>query len=66
MDEAQKEVQERIQAFIKEYGELTKKHKVDFVNFPMFTPNDKGSWDIVIQTQPVDTTNQPVKSFIQP
>lgn len=66
MDEAQKEQQERIQLFLKEYGELTQKHKVDFVNFPMFSPNENGTWDIRIQTQPVDTSNQPIKSFIQP
>ena len=41
MDEPQKEVQERIKAFLAEYGELTKKHKVDFVSFPMFQPNEK-------------------------
>ena len=67
MDEQDKS--DRIKLFLKEYEELTVKHKVDFINFPMWVPEQKsdqspgqGGWRLVIQTQPVDTTDQPVKS----
>ncbi len=56
------ELQKRAEVFVKEYGDLVEKHKIDFVNFPMFVPDGQGGFRIVIQNQPVDTTGQPVKS----
>lgn len=52
--------QERVQAFIKEYGELVQKHKIDFANLPAFVPNENepGSFKIMIRTFPVDMTKQ--------
>lgn len=57
---------EALEAFMKEYGELVKKHEIDILAFPMFQPDGEGNWKIVIQTQPVSTKGQPIKSpFIQ-
>lgn len=57
-----KESKERIDTFVREYGELVNKHKVDFANYPLFQPNKEGKWEIVLQSQPVDISQQPVKS----
>lgn len=51
-----------IEDFIKEYGALVQKHKVDFVAYPMYVPNETGSWELKIQNQPIYTGDQPVKS----
>jgi len=60
--EENKEFEERKSQFIKEYKELIDKYRIDWMSFPMFTPNEKGTWEITIQTHPVDTKNSPVKS----
>lgn len=44
----------KIQKFLEEYGELTKKHGVDFAAYPVYVPNDKGTFDLTIQTQPIE------------
>lgn len=56
---------ERFNAFIKEYGELVAKHKVDFATYPVFTPDGNGGFRVIIQNTPVDMTNQPIKSPVQ-
>lgn len=56
------ESKQRIDDFTKEYGELVEKHKVDFVHFPMFQPDSKGHWEIVINSQVIDIKDRPVKS----
>ncbi len=48
--------------FIKEYGELVEKHKIDFASYPTFIPNGHGGFEIIVQNVPVDITNQPKKS----
>ncbi len=48
--------QEKIDAFLKEYKELTEKHKIDFVNFPMYIPDGQNGFKTIIQTKPVDLT----------
>lgn len=58
----QEKMTERAQLFIKEYGELVAKHKMDFATYPMFTPDGEGGFKITVQNTPVDMTNQPVKS----
>lgn len=55
-----------IDAFIKEYGELTRKHQVDFASYPFWQPDGNGGWLMTIQTQPVSTKDQPVKSPFVP
>lgn len=57
-----KENNERIQAFIKDFGELRDKHKVDIAAWPMYVPNDKGTFDLKIQMQPIDISEQPTPS----
>lgn len=60
------DVQKRIDAFIQDYGELRTKHGVDIAAFPLYVPNDKGTFDLKVQMQPIDIQDQPQKSFIQP
>lgn len=62
MSETKPEAKERIEAFIKDYGELVEKHKVDFVMFPMFVPDGNNGFRVVIQQQPVDTEQMAQKS----
>ncbi len=52
----------RVQEFIKDYGDLVQKHKIDFATYPMFTPDGQGSFKIITQTTPVDIGNQPIRS----
>lgn len=62
----EKTLEERIKIFLGAYGKLVEEHKIDFVNYPMYQPNEKGEWILRVQTQPVDTTKQNVKSpFIE-
>lgn len=61
----QVERSERFQLFIKEYGELVAKHKVDFATYPVFSPDGSGGFKVIIQNTPVDMTNQPTKSPVQ-
>ena len=44
----------KIDNFVKAYGELVKKHGVDFITFPQFVPDGNNGFKIVCQTQPVD------------
>lgn len=46
---------DRIEAFVKEYGELVKKHKVDFASFPMYEPDGQGGFRLIVRTVPVET-----------
>ena len=50
------------EAFMKEYGELVEKHQVDFATYPVFVPDGQGGFKIVIQSTPIDISNQPKKS----
>ena len=56
------EQQKRAQAFLDEYEELTKKHNMDFANYPMYIPDGQGAFRTIIQSTPVDTSNMPTKS----
>ena len=56
------DAQEATNAFIKEYGELVEKYKRDFASYPSFVPDGQGGFRLVIQTVPVDMSNQPTKS----
>lgn len=64
--EPNEQQKKQIEEFLAEYGAIVEKHKVDFVNFPMFQPDGQGGWRILIHNQPVSTEGQPVKSpFVQ-
>lgn len=43
--------QEKVEAFMKEYGELREKHRLDFISVPVYQPNEKGNWDLRIKIQ---------------
>ncbi len=64
--ETNEESKKRIESFFEAYKKLVDEHKVDLMTYPMFVPNDKGTWELKIETRPVDTTNQPVKSPLFP
>lgn len=49
-------LKKRAEAFIKEYGELVEKHKMDFAHYPMYIPDNHGGFKTVIQGTPVDMT----------
>jgi hypothetical protein len=53
-----KKLEERKNSFIKEYGELVKKHQIDLATFPMFVPNKDGGFDIKIQNTLVDISEK--------
>jgi shikimate 5-dehydrogenase len=59
--EEQDDYKERAATFIKEYGELVKKHEVDFSAYPQLVPKD-GVFVTVINTTTVDMKNKPVPS----
>ncbi len=49
---------ERGQAFLKEYKELVDKHKVDFATYPIYQPDGNGGFRTVVQSTPIDISNQ--------
>jgi len=53
---------EKAQAFLKEYGELVEKHQMDLATYPVFVPDGQGGFRVIIQSTPVDISNQPKKS----
>lgn len=57
-------IEERQQAFLKEYGELVEKHNIDFATYPVFVPSqsEPGAFKVVVQNTPVDISNAPKKS----
>lgn len=61
-EEQQKEVEERTAVFLEEYKALIDKHQMDFISFPVFVPNERGSFEVMLQTQPMDKKYAPVPS----
>lgn len=62
-EEVKKDEQnERVNLFLKEYGELVAKHGVDFASYPTYIPDGQGGFRVVVQNTPVDIKNQPKKS----
>ncbi len=58
---------ERTEAFLKEYGELRDRHKMDFIAYPVFVPNqERNTFELMIQPQVVDIGEQPIKSPFVP
>ncbi len=62
MSDPNPEKEQRIKDFLKDYGELVTKHKIDFATYPVLTPNEKGQFSIEVRTTPVDITNQEKKT----
>ena len=55
--EVDPELQGRLDAFLKEYRELTVKHKVDLASYPVWVPDGQGGFKNTIQSTPVDITH---------
>lgn len=53
-EEQQKDVNERVEAFQKEYVELTVKHQVDFITYPQYIGNPDGSFSTKVVGIAVD------------
>ncbi len=61
-DPAKDPTKERVDTFLSEYGELVKKHNIDFASYPVFVPDGQGGFKVIVQNTPVDISNQPKKS----
>ena len=53
-----KKKEAKLKDFISEYGKLVEKHQVDFANFPMFVPDERGGFRVIIQSTPIDLEEQ--------
>ncbi len=51
--ENKEEFQKKAEAFIAEYGELVKKHKIDLAHIPVYLPDEKGGFVTTIRSYPV-------------
>ena len=58
----EEERKEKGTAFMKEYGELVAKHQIDFATYPVFIPDGQGGFKIVVQSTPIDISEQAKKS----
>jgi hypothetical protein len=56
------DLNDRVNAFMKAYGELVNAHGIDFASYPVFTPDGRGGFQVIVQNTPVDIKNQPAKS----
>lgn len=51
---SEQEVNEQKEAFLKEYGELVKKHQIDFATYPQYVPSaTQGMWETRVITVPI-------------
>lgn len=48
--------EERAKTFVEKYGELVKKHQIDFASYPSFVPDGQGGFRVTIVSQPMDIT----------
>lgn len=64
MPQVDPDFQKRSEEFIKGYGELVQKHKVDIAAYPVYMPTGEadGSFKTIIQQSTVDTKDQPYRS----
>lgn len=60
--EVSEELQKRVDAFLEGYKKLVEDNKIDLASYPVWMPDGNGSFKCVIQSTPVDITNQPTKS----
>lgn len=60
---SEQEHEEKINSFLKEYGELVQKHQIDFASYPQYVPSsaNPGEWGVKIVTVPI-SVQQPVLS----
>lgn len=48
----------KAQLFLADYKLLVEKHGMDFANYPMYVPNEKGEFITKIQCTPVDISKK--------
>ena len=60
--EGVEELQKRADSFLKKYKELVDECKIDLASYPVWVPDGQGGFKCIVQSTPVDTTNQPTKS----
>ena len=53
---------ERAQEFLTKYKALVDEMQIDLATYPVFVPDGQGGFKVIVQTTPVDITNQPKKS----
>lgn len=53
---------ERIESFLSAYGKLVQEHQIDFATYPMFVPDGSGGFKVIVQSTPIDITDQPKPS----
>lgn len=53
----------KAEEFIKDYGELVAKYKMDFAHYPMFVPDSTGGFKVILQSTPV-AINENKEAFI--
>lgn len=58
----EEERQEKGAVFLKEYGELVAKHKMDLATYPVWVPDGAGGFKTMIQSTPVALPEESVKS----
>ncbi len=61
-EQAQGNFEKRKTDFLTNYKQLIDDHKVDLFSYPAFVPDGEGGFKVIVRTDIVDTTDQPVKS----
>jgi hypothetical protein len=56
---------EKIKMFMHDYQELVKRHKVDWANYPMFVPDGKGGFRVIIQSTLVEVPQNQDEQFVK-
>ena len=64
MNDIETDIKERREKFLKAYGKLREEYQIDFASFPVWVPNDRGSFETVMNTDAVDLKYRSVKSPI--
>jgi hypothetical protein len=60
--EQQKDIQQRSEAFFKDYQGIVEKHQIDFISVPQMVPDENGVFGLMIQNIMSDKKYASVKS----
>jgi hypothetical protein len=66
MNDIEKDIADRKAKFLKSYSKLREEFQMDFASFPMYIPNERGMFDTVMNTQPVDLKYRPKEPIKSP
>lgn len=61
-EEQQKDVEERTNAFQEKYGKLVEECQIDYANIPVYMPGENGTFQLTVQSYPVDIKYRGVPS----